>query len=237
MPATLTPLAARAASPASSGPPWMPPSMPAPSWTAPRERVATTTFSRALARFAPISLAEMDGVALLNRVDTKYVMSGATLAAVLPSLASAYRVLEIEGRRAHRYRTLYFDTPDLDLYRRHLAGWAVRHKVRSRLYVDTDLAFFEIKAKTGEDRTLKHRLQTEAPLSSLTPAARALLAEHLPTDQRSLGPILWNEFARITLVGSRDAERVTLDLGVRFDVDGRTAILPNVVIAELKQRG
>lgn len=224
MPATLTPLAAAPASPARSEP----------LWTPPRERAATTT-SRALARFAPITLAEMDSVSLLNRVDTKFLLSEATLAAILPSLASDYRVLEIEGRRAHRYRTLYFDTPDLDLYRRHLAGWAVRHKVRSRLYLDSGLAYFEIKAKNSGGRTLKHRLQTDGPLASLTPAARALLAEHLPPGQRAVEPTLWNEFARITLVGNRDAERLTLDLGVRFDVAGRTAILPNVVIAELKQ--
>lgn len=114
MPAIPVPLAAGAASPARSGPPWPPL----------RER-ATATTSRTLARFAPITLAEMDGVSLLNRVDTKYLLSEATLAAILPSLASEYRVLEIDGRRAHRYRTLYFDTPDLDLYRRHRAGSAI----------------------------------------------------------------------------------------------------------------
>src|SRR5262249_54508797 len=41
----------------------------------------------------------------------------------------------------------------------------------------------------------------------------------------------------VTLVGKQCAERVTLDLGIQFECDGRTAILPGVAIAELKQSG
>jgi hypothetical protein len=205
-------------------------------WT-PRRESATSMEPRVLAQFVPTTLAEMDGVSLLNRIDTKFVLSEATLAAILPALASDYRVLEIDGRRAHRYRTLYFDTPDLALYRRHHAGRAVRHKVRSRTYLDTGLSFFEIKARNNKGRTLKHRLMTVAPLTSLTPDTQELLAAHLPTGERAVQPTLWNEFARITLVGNHSAERLTLDLGVRFDTPGGTAILPGVVIAELKQGG
>ncbi|MFN8636514.1 MAG: polyphosphate polymerase domain-containing protein [Chloroflexota bacterium] len=177
----------------------------------------------------------MDKVALLNRFDTKYLLAASELLALLPSLADEYDVLEVDGRRAHRYRTLYFDTPEFDLYQRHHQDLAERHKVRSRQYLDSDLAFFEIKSKTTHGQTLKDRLPTDHALVELTPEARALLTDRLPEDERQLEPKLWNDFVRITLVGKQRAERLTLDLGIQFDYEGRTAILPGVAICELKQ--
>ena len=201
-----------------------------------REPIAAHV-ARPLAELDPATLAELETVSLLNRVDTKFLLPASQLDALLPDLAREYRVLDVDGRRLHQYRTLYFDTPGFDLYRRHHAGQAVRYKVRSRAYVESGLAFFEIKAKNERGRTIKHRVNTETHLTELTPAAEALLAEHAPTSERLVEPKLRNDFLRITLVGKACAERVTLDLGIQFECDGRTAILPGVVIAELKQSG
>ena len=77
-----------------------------------------------LSRFAPTTLAEMDAVALLNRTDTKYLLTTSRLGALLEALAGEYLVLEIGGARLHHYQTLYFDTPDFALFRRHHAGAA-----------------------------------------------------------------------------------------------------------------
>ena len=183
----------------------------------------------------PATLPELDAVALLDRIDTKYVLTVPRLLALIPSLAQEYRVLDIEGRRLHQYRTLYFDTSDFALYRHHCSGQTVRHKVRSRTYVDTGLAFFEIKAKTSDRRTVKHRLATPRFANNLTPDASAFVTTHLPTEGRPLVPTLRNDFLRVTLVGKRTAERLTLDVNIQFDCDGRTAVLPGIVIAELKQ--
>ena len=202
----------------------------------PRETIVSTYEPR-LAALEPTTLAGLDAVSLLNRVDTKFVLAESDLAALLPDLARDYLVLDVAGRRLHQYRTLYFDTPGFDLYRRHHAGQAIRYKVRSRAYVDSGLAFFEIKAKNERGRTIKHRLGTEALLTDLTPAARVLLAEHAPPNERAVEPKLRNDFLRVTLVGKQCAERLTLDLGIQFERDGRAAILPGVVIAELKQSG
>ena len=49
-----------------------------------------------LAPFEPVSLAEMDSVALFERRDTKFVLSETRLAAFLEALAGRYRVLEID---------------------------------------------------------------------------------------------------------------------------------------------
>ena len=198
---------------------------------------AATRFSRLVAELEPTTLAGLEAVSLLNRMDTKFLLSESQLGALLPDLARDYLVLDVGGRRLHQYRTLYFDTPGFDLYGRHHAGQAVRYKVRSRSYVDSGLAFFEIKGKDERGRTIKHRLGTDRLLTELTPEARALLAEHAPPAERLVEPKLRNDFLRITLVGKRCAERLTLDLGVQFECDGRTAILPGVAIAELKQSG
>jgi hypothetical protein len=193
--------------------------------------------SRLLAALEPTTLAELETVSLLNRVDTKFLLSESHLGALLPDLARDYLVLDVDGRRLHQYRTLYFDTPGFDLYRRHHAGQAVRYKVRSRVYVDSGLSYFEVKAKNERGRTSKYRVSTATLLTELTSEAAALLAEHAPPGERLVEPKLRNDFVRITLVGKRCAERVTLDLGVQFACDGRTAILPGVAIAEVKQSG
>jgi VTC domain len=185
-------------------------------------------------RMMPTTLARLDGVALLDRVDTKFLLTVSQLASVLPALTDRYLALDIEGRRVHRYRTLYFDTPDFDLYRRHHNGQAARQKVRSRLYVDSGVSFFEIKAKSKR-RTVKHRLATPDFLTVLTPEARAFASGHVAEATRPLRPTLRNDFQRMTLVGRRGAERLTLDVNVQFACDGRTAVLPGIAIAEVKQ--
>jgi len=184
---------------------------------------------------APATLAELDAVALLNRIDTKFLLTVPQLAEILPRLARDYRVLEVGGRRVHQYRTLYFDTPDFALYRLHGSGGAIRHKVRSRAYVDSGLTFFEIKSKTRDRRTIKHRLATSELVTAWTMETSAFVQCHLGPGSPALQPTLSNDFLRVTLMDRRSSERLTLDLNVQFDCDGRTAVLPGIAIAELKQ--
>jgi len=200
----------------------------------PIRSVGPSSLAALVDQMIPTTLAQLDAVSLLNRIDTKFLLTVPQVVSVLPVLAQDYRVLDVQGCRLHRYRTLYFDTPDFDLYRQHHAGQAVRHKVRSRLYVDTGLAFFEIKSKSKR-RTVKHRLATPGFLTGLTPDARAFAARLVAADAQVLQPTLRNDFLRVTLVGKRSAERLTLDVNIQFDCDGRTAVLPGIVIAELKQ--
>jgi len=191
--------------------------------------------SRLLGRFAPISLAEMDDVALLDRSDTKYVMNIWQFHRALAALADSYRILEIEGMRLHHYRTLYFDTVDLALYHAHHAHRRNRYKVRSRQYVDNHQAFLEIKRKAGGDRTVKRRMPTRGLVTRITPETRDFVNMHSPLTAELLEPALWNEFYRVTLVSERRRERLTLDLNVQLCNDRRAAALSDIVVAELKQ--
>ena len=83
------------------------------------------TLPGVLATFQPITLAQMTGVALLDRSELKYVLPQSLLLPVLAELRDAYRVLVVAGQPFSRYRTLYFDTDDLELYRRHHAGYRI----------------------------------------------------------------------------------------------------------------
>ncbi len=191
-----------------------------------------------LAQLAPITLAQMDAVALLDRTDTKYLLRAADLPELLAALAPAYRVLEIAGARLSAYETIYFDTPDFALYRRHHAGRRQRCKVRGRRYVATNRCFFEVKVKAGPGRTHKERVETRELASTVSPALAARLAEwQVALPANALRPAVTNDFVRITLVGQRQPERVTLDLDLRFGAGGRTAALPGLLVAEVKVAG
>lgn len=188
-----------------------------------------------LKRYEPIGLAQMDEAALMSRTDTKYVISMPQLRILLASLADNYYMLEVEGVRLNHYRTLYFDTPTLELYADHHMGRPARYKVRSRAYLDSGASFLEVKRTTNKGRTLKERISTDTFLAQLTPEAMQFVREHVPRDARSLQAALWNEFMRITLVNKHHPERVTFDLDMRLWADVGVLSLGGVVIAEAKQ--
>ncbi len=66
-----------------------------------------------LTEFAPITLAEMKDIRLMNRTDTKFVTTRAKLIELLKLARSEYYVQEIAGRRLGDYYTVYFDHPQL----------------------------------------------------------------------------------------------------------------------------
>ena len=108
-------------------------------------------------KFKAVSLDDLGAVKLLNRTDTKYFFSVRELPEVLAPMVSLYDILEIDGKRAFSYLTLYFDTPENRLYMMHHNGQANRFKVRMRKYVDSNLTFLEVKKKTQKGRTVKRR--------------------------------------------------------------------------------
>ncbi|KPL74860.1 hypothetical protein ADN00_13360 [Ornatilinea apprima] len=195
---------------------------------------STQWLNQVLNAYSPITLKEMDSVALLNRIDTKFVFSMGRLYSLLAALRPLYRVLSVQGQRLNHYRTLYFDTPAFDLYRLHVNGRADRFKVRSREYVDSQLSFLEVKHKTRKDRTIKDRISTPAPLDDLTPESEQWLDSVLPFDSRSLQPKVWNTFTRVTLVSNTGCERVTLDTNLVFSNAFNEIRLDGIVIAEVK---
>lgn len=177
----------------------------------------------------------MDEVALLDRHDTKYIFNREELLTLLPLLRRDYYVLEVLGKRASAYMSLYFDSEKLDFYSLHQRGKKNRVKIRMRKYVDSELTFLEIKLKNNKNRTVKSRMEIEDISESLSPADMAFINE-TAGKQEELKPQVYNEFNRITLVHKTEPERLTLDIGLSFSVpNGKRNPLEELVIAELKQ--
>jgi SPX domain protein involved in polyphosphate accumulation len=177
----------------------------------------------------------MDSVALLNRIDTKYILSSGQLYQALNNLKYSYQILEINNERIHHYRTLYYDTDAFDLYTRHVTGRAEVYKVRSREYTDTHLTFLEVKHKDQKRRTEKSRMPLPGRVNSLCGDFDDFLQGHNPFSSSDLRPKLWNVFKRITLVSKRNLERVTFDINLSFFNERDELALNGIAIAEVKQ--
>ena len=197
----------------------------------------------ALEPIPSITLAEMDGVKLLNRIDTKYLTDEATLARVLNDAEKeGYRALEVDGTKISPYNSVYFDTAELRMFQDHHNRHLTRQKVRTRVYVNSQETFLEIKRKRNTGRTKKKR--TTIPAAELRDfskdaAAVEYLAKHSNFTADMLSPVLSTEFSRITLVNPARTERVTIDTNLHFNNfrTGKTASLEDAVIIELKQDG
>jgi len=176
----------------------------------------------------------MDSVRLLQRMDTKFLLPATTLPSLFKELHSEYRCLHVNDRSGADYRTLYFDTPEFVSYYDHHNGRTFRNKVRMREYVGSDLAFLEIKRKTGRGGTDKVRMRIEQIRQELDQRQQAFVYEALG-EKIDLQATLWNSFTRYTLVHKQRPERLTIDVNLQFERDGRQFDVPDLVICELKQ--
>lgn len=183
----------------------------------------------------PIHLDEMNNVQLLNRVDTKFVLTEQQLLRALHNVGDRYRVLDVQGVRLNHYRSLYFDSPDFGMYLQHHNGKQNRYKVRFREYVDSELQFLEVKMKTSKQRTIKRRTQIAGMMETFDAQALDFLRDTYPANATELVPKLWNHFVRITLVSQRAIERLTLDLHLKFRRNRMEVWFSDIAIAEVKQ--
>jgi VTC domain len=198
--------------------------------------VESSTAEHIVAGLPPIGLGDLGSAALLNRVDAKFVVHRALLGQWLERCAHGFHALELNGQRDGRYRTTYFDSANLDLYRAHLTGRAVRRKLRVRSYVDTDASFLEIKCRDHGGRTTKSRVavgSNHATALDALPALPTELTEGLTNVP--LHAVLCTNFSRVTLVDTVRAERVTIDSGITFQSEHDARVFPSLVCIEVKQ--
>lgn len=188
----------------------------------------------------PITLGEMKEVKLMNRIDTKFLVTSEELLSILKGIREHYYAQEVEGNRLSPYSTVYYDTPDLKMYILHHDKHLVRDKVRVRTYVDSHLTFCEVKHKTNKGRTKKKRIEVQPGIDVIhDPETVAFLTEKQPYPVESLSPNLETAFDRFTLVNFEKTERLTIDCNLRFNnyISGATVSMDPLVIMELKQDG
>lgn len=200
-----------------------------------------------------VSLEELNAdAAMLTRVDRKYVLRSAELAEVLTRLEQdtpETRVLSIDGRTAHGYRSVYFDTPDLASFMMAARPRRRKFKLRTRTYLDTGASFLEFKAEGARGLTVKSRYELtggDAALAAddrLSPGAVAW-AEDLLGQAREAGvdihatdlaPVMWGTYDRMTFLLPGGVGRATVDTNLTWrGVGTDTLDRPDMVIVETK---
>jgi len=191
-----------------------------------------------LCSFVPVRLEEMDKVRLMDRIDTKYVLSVSRISDLLQLMLLNYRILEINDRRSSVYSTTYLDTPEYLFFNQHVTGRPYRNKIRFRKYDSTGISYLEIKHKTQKDRTIKWRIENKFNDDPGNKNARDFICSHVSADGQNLNKVLINNFKRITFTGIKSPERITIDMEMSFrNPEGMIKELPAIAIAELKSTG
>jgi hypothetical protein len=174
---------------------------------------------------------------LMSRIESKFLLSRSELPTVLSRIREHYSVLEIDGKLSSEYENTYYETPNQAFYFAHHGDRLNRHKVRRRVYQNTGDQYLEVKFKNNKKRTLKWRQPyiVNSDIRDYEP----LLCEAGLSERVILSPRLENSYTRISFANNSGSERITLDTRISFinlwDEHQRGHILPDVVIAELKQ--
>ena len=206
-------------------------------------RVATDPWER----MPSATLTELeDRVPLLHRQDTKYLLDSSALESLLPVMAARHRLLEIDGRRAFRYDSVYVDDGALSVHQAHAQGRRLRYKARTRRYGDGPLCFQEVKLTASRGSTTKlRRACSSAEHGFVGPQFRAFLDEALQAHHGTVAPMdlrpsVTVRYTRRTLVLLDGGERVTVDQDLDFlDRTGRRcgAMRPDLALVEVKTSG
>ncbi len=171
-------------------------------------------------RMPTLDLDRIAAVRLMNRVDTKYLVDEALCMELLELAADQYYVQIIDGCRACRYATLYYDTPQWDMYHLHHNRRLTRQKIRTRTYVETGVTYLEVKNKSNKGRTHKRRMALDRSLfaaAATDTAAADFLRREARYAPETLSPSLATRFVRVTLVNHAMTERLTIDFDLHFD--------------------
>ena len=183
--------------------------------------------------FQSVSLAEMDAVKLMNRVDTKFTISEKQFLEVFLDLKDEYNILEVNNDKFSEYESLYFDQEDFKFYNDHHRGKSNRLKIRIRKYKSNGLAFLEVKKK-HKGQTIKSRIKSKSWSENFTKNEREFLSVRFDNYDKLI-PSIENKFTRITLVHKERIERLTFDLNLSYQNNGNKIDVDNLVICELKQ--
>ena len=185
--------------------------------------------------FESTTFSEIQSVSLLNRIDTKYLLSTHRLPSLLKALQKNYVIITNNSNHIQPYTTTYFDTPDLFFYHTHHNGKLHRFKFRSREYKHSGDVFHEIKEKLNTGKTLKSRIQRHSTHTTFDTKFYTFAQSKLSTVPKEMLPQLTVQYDRITLVDKNLSERLTIDLDIHFMHKDRHFSFDNLVIVELKQ--
>ena len=197
-----------------------------------------STFKNYFTSFLPISLQELDSVALLDRTEEKFIIPDFWCEEISKNLKLDYKILEIGGERQFRYNNLHFDTPDNICLEDHIRGRKNRFKVRIRSYSNSKISFLEVKSRNVYGRSSKMRLQRSSEQwdDPLTIEEEQFLGDCVPFASM-LSPVLYSSYLRYTIASLHRGERVTFDTELEYTTLKGEKFIPldGLSIVELKQ--
>lgn len=144
---------------------------------------------------------------MMTRVDRKYLLSTAEAFTLVDALPSRTRILTVNDQFWQHYRTSYLDSSRWGSYHATAYKRRRRYKVRMRNYVDSGLAFLEVKTRGLRKTTVKNRTPIPAetvdgdavPAESVEWLAGMLEPLCVSVDVADLRPTLRNEYWRATV--------------------------------------
>ncbi len=183
--------------------------------------------------FERISLEETNKKAsLLDRIESKYLLTGDQYERLLGELTGSYSVLEAYGTAVSSYVTSYYDDDAFTLYYQHHNGRSDRYKLRMRYYLSSGEHYLEVKHKTNTGATKKSRINTDG--AGNVEIGR-FLTEKFPYEISRFRPVLKTVYTRMTLVSNGGGERITFDTDLKFvSAGGGFYDCGSLVIAESK---
>ena len=195
---------------------------------------AADSWEERLVGFSHADPALLESRALDRRTVEKFIHSVESVAALLRALRLDYRVADAGHVRVATYRTLYFDTPTLELFHAHRRRVRVRHKVRVRSYPDRHVTRFEVKTRHAERLSTKQTRDHPHADLRLSDDDRRLAAVQTGLTSVFL-PQVFTDFHRITLVGTDAPDRVTIDFDLVVGNDADRLAIERAAIVEIKR--
>lgn len=202
------------------------------------------TFKNETKKFEKITLDELNQTSsYLKRIDRKFLTNNEKLKDILEDLKNDFRILEINNKRVFSYDNVYMDTEDYLFYNQHQNKLKKRTKVRTRLYIDSNLAFFEYKQK---ENWITQKYRYSFPVEehwTMTKWKKRFFEwvwQALYTGEKvpKIFPAIQTKYKRITLVSKDWSERLTIDFDIRINnlrnKKQKEIKLKNLVIIESK---
>lgn len=157
-----------------------------------------------------------------RRYDTKSVVPLAIVPSLMQAVPEDWQVVTSSGAALSTYSTIYFDTPDLRLFRDHRQGRLRRFKVRTRRYAD-GYAVLELKLKGPAGMTEKfrrdHHKHGALTTDDLEWIDASIRGRAQPRELSAIDVSAWTAYERAVLRSPDGSERVTIDLGLTVGVD------------------
>lgn len=174
----------------------------------------------------------------------KYIVHKSELKEILKEVRDDYFIAEIKTQKHNTYRKLYYDTSDFLFYFNRHRGLNKKTKYRSKLFLERDSVFFEIKRNSTEQKIQSQEVKEEETLV-LSSKRRRKIAKYYKKHNSTFPEDLRNKlqtsvictYTRFILVNKNASEHCVIDLNLSYkdltsEVDNKK--LEDLVIIKLR---